>query len=138
MAIIRLFHKKNNNVGVTFTMEKKDILLITLLTIITNLFIYLIPLDSIFVQLRWGVGIIFSLFIPGYIFSKVLLKWYKTNAIEIFTISVALSMGILTLIGLLINFLFNSLDTNMLMLFLDVFIFLNIMIILYTNKEVIK
>ena len=69
-----------------------------------GLAIYAIPADSQFVILRWIFGSIFVLFIPGYVATEALFPGRGLDLIERLALSVGLSLALVPLVGLLLNF----------------------------------
>ena len=78
---------------------------IVLFTMVTMLFVYLIPSDSPFLPLNNLFGFVFVAFIPGYCLVNILFvkKENKLNRIEEAVLSVALSFGIVGLSGLFLG-----------------------------------
>jgi uncharacterized membrane protein len=71
----------------------------------TVLVIYLIPPDFPFVALRWVLGSVFVLFVPGYVTVEALFpKGTELDSIERFALSVGLSLALVPLVGLLLNY----------------------------------
>ena len=78
--------------------------IIVLFTALTLLVTYLIPENSLFVFLRYGFGIVFVAFLPGYCLVNILfLKRNKLDLIEELVLSVGLSFGIAGLLGLFLG-----------------------------------
>jgi len=75
-------------------------------TISLTLFsIYVLPEGYPLVALRWILGLIFVLFIPGYSFIQALFPGKKDlDNIERFALSIGLSLALVPLTGLLLNF----------------------------------
>jgi hypothetical protein len=71
----------------------------------TLLVIYLMPSAFPFVILRWVLGSVFVLFIPGYVTVEALFpKGRELDSIERFALSVGLSLALVPLVGLLLNY----------------------------------
>jgi len=71
----------------------------------TVLVIYAVPSESSLVVLRWVLGSFFVLFIPGYVAVEALFpRGRELDAIERFALSVGLSLALVPLIGLLLNY----------------------------------
>ena len=70
----------------------------------TCLVIYAMPADSGFMFLRWIFGSIFVLFIPGYVSTEALFPGRGLDSIERLALSVGLSLALVPLVGLLLNF----------------------------------
>jgi hypothetical protein len=67
--------------------------------------IYAVPAKSPLVTARWVLGCIFVLFIPGYVTVEVLFpKGRELGVIERFALSVGLSLALVMLTGLLLNY----------------------------------
>ena len=78
--------------------------IIVLFTALTLLVTYLIPENSLFVFLRYGFGIVFVAFLPGYCLVNILfLKRNKLDLIEELVLSVGLSFGLAGLLGLFLG-----------------------------------
>ncbi len=74
-------------------------------SIITVLVIYASPLAFPLVVLRWILGSFFVLFIPGYVTIEALFpKGRELDVIERVALSLGLSLALVPLIGLLLNF----------------------------------
>jgi uncharacterized membrane protein len=77
-------------------------LLVSFATIVA---IYAVPSELPFVALRWVVGSVFVLFIPGYVTVEALFpKGRELDSIERFALSVGLSLALVPLVGLLLNY----------------------------------
>lgn len=71
----------------------------------TVIVIYAVPADFPFVAARWVLGSLFVLFIPGYVTVEALFpKGRELDGIERFALSVGLSLALVPLIGLLLNY----------------------------------
>jgi hypothetical protein len=71
----------------------------------TILSIYVVPADLPWVSIRWVLGSVFVLFIPGYATAEALFpKRSELNSLERFALSVGLSLAIVILVGLLLNY----------------------------------
>ena len=69
------------------------------------LVIYAVPADSPLVALRWILGSLFVLFIPGYVAVAALFpEGRELDGIERFALSVGLSLALVPLVGLLLNY----------------------------------
>ncbi len=74
-------------------------------SIVTVLVIYASPLAFPLVVLRWILGSFFVLFIPGYVTIEALFpKGRELDVIERVALSLGLSLALVPLIGLLLNF----------------------------------
>jgi len=75
------------------------------MSLATVLAVYAIPSEFPFVALRWVLGSVFVLFIPGYVTVKALFpRGRELDAIERFALSVGLSLALVPLVGLLLNY----------------------------------
>ena len=73
--------------------------------LVTALAIYTLPPDLPFVAVRWVLGAVFVLFIPGYVTVEALFpRGRELDGIERFALSVGLSLALVPLIGLLLNY----------------------------------
>ena len=73
--------------------------------LVTVLVIYTVPTDLPLVAVRWVFGAVFVLFIPGYVTVEALFpKGRELDGIERFALSVGLSLALVPLIGLLLNY----------------------------------
>jgi len=71
----------------------------------TVLVIYVMPAEFPFLALRWVLGFVFVLFIPGYVTVEALFpKGRELDSIERFALSVGLSLALVPLVGLLLNY----------------------------------
>lgn len=71
----------------------------------TVLVIYALPSNSPAVFLRWILGSVFVLFIPGYVTVEALFpKSRELDTIERFALSVGLSLALVPMVGLLLNY----------------------------------
>ena len=71
----------------------------------TVLVIYALPADFPLVVLRWILGSVFVLFVPGYVTVEALFpKGRELDSIERFALSVGLSLALVPLVGLLLNY----------------------------------
>jgi hypothetical protein len=67
--------------------------------------VYAVPPDFPLVALRWVLGSVFVLFIPGYVAVEALFpKGRELDSIERFALSVGLSLALVPLVGLLLNY----------------------------------
>jgi len=75
------------------------------LSLATVLIIYLAPSEFPLVILRWIFGSAFVLFIPGYVTVEALFtEERQLDSIERFALSVGLSLALVPLVGLLLNY----------------------------------
>ena len=78
--------------------------IIVLFTVLTILFVYVVPVDSPLVVFRYVFSFIFVAFVPGYcLVSALFLKGNKLDLIEETVLSVALSFGIAGIAGLFLG-----------------------------------
>ena len=76
-----------------------------LTALLTTLVIYTLPEDLPLVAVRWVFGSVFVLFVPGYVTVEALFpKGRELDGIEKFALSVGLSLALVPLIGLLLNY----------------------------------
>jgi len=66
--------------------------------------VYVLPSEFPFVALRWVLGSVFVLFVPGYVTVEALFQGRELDSIERFALSVGLSLAMVPLIGLLLNY----------------------------------
>ena len=75
------------------------------LTLVVSVMVFMVPQDGFpFVYVRYIFSSIFVMFLPGYCLIKVLFGKKKLNDIERFALSVGLSLGLVPLSGLLLNY----------------------------------
>jgi len=75
------------------------------ISLATVLVIYTMPSEFPFVAVRWVLGSIFVLFIPGYVTVEALFpRGRELDSIERFALSVGLSLALVPLVGLLLNY----------------------------------
>ena len=75
-------------------------------SLMTVLVVYALPTDSPSVTIRWVLGGIFVFFIPGYVTIEALFPDKRElDRTDRFALSVVLSLAIMPLIGLLLNYL---------------------------------
>jgi hypothetical protein len=74
-------------------------------SLITVLAIYTLPTELPLVAIRWVLGSVFILFLPGYVTVEALFpKGRDLNSIERFALSIGLSLALVPLVGLLLNY----------------------------------
>jgi len=74
-------------------------------SVLTMLAIYVLPSELPWVPIRWALGSVFVLFIPGYVTVEALFPRSRDlDAIERFALSVGLSLALVPLVGLLLNY----------------------------------
>jgi uncharacterized membrane protein len=74
-------------------------------SLLTILAIYTVPPQPPLVAIRWVLGSVFVLFIPGYVTVEALFpKSLELDGIERFALSVGLSLALVPLVGLLLNY----------------------------------
>jgi hypothetical protein len=66
--------------------------------------VYLLPSSSPFVILRWVLGLLFVLFVPGYVAVEGLLGFVELDLFERVALSVGLSLTLAMFDGLLLNY----------------------------------
>ena len=78
--------------------------IIILFTVLTMLVVYAVPVDSVFVAVRWVFGFAFVVSMPGYCLVNVLFTGKnKLDIIEETVLSVALSFGVAGIAGLFLG-----------------------------------
>jgi len=71
----------------------------------TILVVYALPTDLPLAAIRWVLGSIFVFFIPGYVTVEALFpKGRELDGIERWALSVGLSLALVPLIGLILNY----------------------------------
>jgi len=74
-------------------------------SLMTVLVIYTFPTEYPLVAVRWVLGSVFVLFLPGYVTVEALFpKGRDLDGIERFALSVGLSLALVPLVGLLLNY----------------------------------
>jgi hypothetical protein len=74
-------------------------------SLITVLAIYALPAEFPLVAIRWTLGSVFVLFLPGYVTVEALFpRFRELHAIERFALSIGLSLALVSLVGLLLNY----------------------------------
>ena len=75
------------------------------ISLMTVLVVYSFPSQFPLVALRWTLGSVFVLFIPGYVTVETLFpKGRELDGIERFALSVGLSLALVPVVGLLLNY----------------------------------
>ena len=78
--------------------------IIVLFTVLTILVVYVVPVDSQFVVVRYVFGYVFVVSLPGYCLVNVLFSGKnRLDLIEEIVLSVALSFGIAGIVGLFLG-----------------------------------
>ena len=78
---------------------------VLVVSVATVLVIYALPAEFPLVAVRWVLGSVFVLFIPGYVTVEALFpKGRELDTIERFALSVGLSLALVPLVGLLLNY----------------------------------
>lgn len=78
--------------------------IIVLFTVLTMLIVYVVPADSPLVVVRYVLGFVFVVSLPGYCLVNVLfLKGNKLDLVEEVVLSVALSFGLTGIVGLFLG-----------------------------------
>jgi uncharacterized membrane protein len=78
--------------------------IIVLYTFLTMAIVYLVPSDSPFSAIRYAVGFVFVVLLPGYCLVNILfLGRNRLDPVETAVLSVALSFGIAGLVGLFLG-----------------------------------
>lgn len=74
-------------------------------TLVATLFVFVIPEDAApLVYVRYVFGAIFVLWLPGYTFMKALFPGKELDIIEQLALSVGMSLALVPLVGLLLNY----------------------------------
>jgi hypothetical protein len=74
-------------------------------TLVATLFVFVIPEDAApLVYVRYVFGAIFVLWLPGYTFMKALFPGKELDNIEQLALSVGMSLALVPLVGLLLNY----------------------------------
>ena len=89
------------------------------LTVITNILVFWISEQSVFLPLRLVAGYLFCFFIPGYCTINLMFSKKELDIGEKAILSVAVSLAIIPLVGLLVNFATGSLALPSIMLSLS-------------------
>ena len=78
--------------------------LIILYTLVTLAIAYAVPEDSPLVAVRFVVGFVFVVFVPGYCLINILfIEQNRLDPVEMVVLSVALSFGLAGLVGLFLG-----------------------------------
>lgn len=97
--------------------------IIVALTVTTNILVFQISEQSILLPIRWVIGYLFCFFIPGYCAIKLLFPKRELDAVETVIFSVALSLAIIPLVGLVVNFVIGSIALPFIMFSLSLLVF---------------
>jgi len=89
------------------------------LTVITNILVFVLEGQSILLPLRWTAGYLFCFFVPGYSAINLLFPKKELNVVEKLILSIAVSLAIIPLVGLFVNFAMGSLAFPFIMLSLS-------------------
>lgn len=74
-------------------------------SLITVLAIYTLPTELPLVAVRWVLGSVFVLFLPGYVTVEALFpKFRELDGVERFALGIGLSLALVPLVGLLLNY----------------------------------
>lgn len=92
-------------------------------TIIANILVFQVSEQSVLMPLRWVVGHLFCFFIPGYCAVKVLFPKKQLDIVETMLINIALSLAIISLVGLTVNFVIGSITLQPIMFSLSLLVF---------------
>lgn len=75
------------------------------ISLVTVLAIYFVPLRSSLISLRWILGAMFVIFVPGFVLTGALFpKGGELDGIERFAVSLGLSTALVPLFGLALNY----------------------------------
>jgi len=66
--------------------------------------VYVFPSSFPFILFRWMVGLLFVLFVPGYVAVEALFEFAELDLFELIALSVGLSLTLAMFVGLLINY----------------------------------
>ena len=78
---------------------------VAILAVVTSITVFLVPEDSFpLVYVRYITGSVFVLYLPGYSLIKALFNKKELDDIERFALSVGLSLALVPLVGLLLNY----------------------------------
>ncbi len=100
-------------------------------TLITLFIIYTLPN---LLYLRWSIGGIFALFIPGYTLVKLLFNKSINTPLSI-VLSIVLSMAITSIIGLILNYTYIGVRLTPLLIILSIFSISTIFLSLYKDYK---
>jgi hypothetical protein len=89
------------------------------LTVITNILVFSISEQSVLLPLRWVAGYLFCFFVPGYGAMNLLFPKKELTVVEKLILSIAVSLAIIPLVGLFVNFVIGSLALPVIMVSLS-------------------
>lgn len=92
-------------------------------TIITNILVFQVSEQSVLIPIRSIIGYLFCFFIPGYCAIKVLFPKKELDIVETAILSIALSLAIIPLVGLTVNFVIGSIALQPIMFSLSLLVF---------------
>jgi hypothetical protein len=84
--------------------------------------IYELPQAYPFVVLRWAAGSVFVLFLPGYVSLRALFPKRELDSVENFALSLGLSLAVVPLMGLVLNYTSWGITLNALVVSLIVYV----------------
>lgn len=87
----------------------RGLAIVVILTIITNILVFAVSEQSVFFPLRLVVGYLFCFFVPGYSTINLLFSRKELSAVEKLILSIAMSLAIIPLVGMFVNFATGSL-----------------------------
>lgn len=111
--------------------------IIVLFTLLTMVIVYFVPGDSPLFVVRYVLGFVFVLFLPGYCLVNILfIGADHLDPVEIAVLSVALSFGIAGLVGLFLGLSPIGIDFTSIIISLNVIVLgLGVMAFFRKNKE---
>lgn len=111
--------------------------IIVLITLLTMVIVYFVPGDSPLFVVRYVLGFVFVLFLPGYCLVNILfIDADHLDPVEIAVLSVALSFGIAGLVGLFLGLSPIGIDFTPIIISLNVIVLgLGVVAFLRKNKK---
>lgn len=119
-TVLKYIKKLEEEGKITLTEEavpKKSLWfwIIVSLTVIANILVFQVSEQSVLMPMRWVVGYLYCFFIPGYCAIRALFPKKELDAIETALLSIALSLAIIPLVGLIVNFVMGSIALPLIM-----------------------
>lgn len=99
--------------------------IIIALAVTTNILVFQVSEQSVLMPIRWVVGYSFCFFVPGYCAIKVLFPKKELDIVETMLLSIALSLAILPLVGLVVNFVVGNIALPPIMFSLSLVVFIS-------------
>ena len=84
--------------------------------------VYALPQAYPFVVVRWVAGSIFVLFLPGYVTLRALFPKRELDSVENFALSLGLSLALVSLMGLVLNYTTWGITLNALIVSLTMYV----------------